>query len=87
MCGTRPSAQTSPFAKIPFRAVLLGAAISLVLVAPASAGVDCVMGSKAAPAELIPACGAIIDQPQICPPIALPRCWCAPTPMRGPRAV
>ncbi len=62
MCGTRSSAQTSPFANIPFRAVLLGAAISLVLVAPASAGVDCVMGSKAAPAELIPACGAIIDQ-------------------------
>ena len=51
-----------PFAKIPLRAFLLSAAMSLVLAAPASAAVDCVMGSKTAPAELIMACGAIIDQ-------------------------
>src|SRR5947209_1130219 len=62
MCGTRSSAQMFASAKISLRIALLSAAMSLVLAAPASAGVDCVMGSKAAPAELIPACGAIIDQ-------------------------
>lgn len=62
MCGTHPSAQMLSFAKISFRSLLLSAAMSVVLVAPASAGVDCVIGSKAAPAELIPACSAIIDQ-------------------------
>lgn len=56
---TRSSAQIS---KISLRALLLGAALSLVLAGSASAAVDCVAGSKAAPAELIPACSAIIDQ-------------------------
>jgi hypothetical protein len=59
MCGTRSSAQTS---KIPLRAFFLGAAMSLVLAGPASAAVDCVAGSKSAPAELMSACSAIIDQ-------------------------
>ncbi|PSO33859.1 tetratricopeptide repeat protein [Bradyrhizobium sp. MOS002] len=62
MCGTHPSAQMFSLAKISLGSFLLGAAMSVVLVAPALAGVDCVMGSKAAPAELIPACSAIIDQ-------------------------
>ncbi len=48
MCGMHLSAQTSSLAKIPLRAFLLGAAMSLVLAAPASASTDCVMGSKAA---------------------------------------
>src|SRR3954470_21231521 len=65
MCGTHPSAQMLSFAKISFLSLLLSAAMSVVLVAPASAGVDCVMGSKAAPAELIPACSATIDQTSI----------------------
>lgn len=59
MCGTRSSAQIS---KTSLRAFLLGAAMSLVLVAPASAATDCVMGSKAAPGEIIAACSAVIDQ-------------------------
>ena len=59
MCGTRPPAQTS---KILLRALLLSAAMSLVLAAPALAAVDCVGGSKATPADLIPACSTIIDQ-------------------------
>ncbi|HEX9211222.1 MAG TPA: hypothetical protein VF901_11995, partial [Bradyrhizobium sp.] len=59
MCGTRLPAQTS---KILLRALLLSAAMSVVLAASASAAVDCVMGSKATPAELIPACSTIIDQ-------------------------
>ena len=62
MCGTHSSAQMPSFAKISPRAFLLGAAMSLALVASASAGADCVLGSKAAPAELISACSAIIDQ-------------------------
>ncbi|MGY3106321.1 tetratricopeptide (TPR) repeat protein [Bradyrhizobium sp. LM6.9] len=62
MCGTHLSAQMFSFAKISLRSFLLSAAMSVVLVAPALSGVDCVMGSKAAPAELIPACSAIIDQ-------------------------
>lgn len=59
MCGTHSSAQIS---KTSLRAFLLGAAMSLVLVVPASAAADCVMGSKAAPAEIITACSAVIDQ-------------------------
>ena len=59
MCGPRSPAQMP---KISLRALLLGAAMSLVLAAPASAAVDCVSGSKAAPAELISACSTIVDQ-------------------------
>ncbi|MHC2366062.1 tetratricopeptide (TPR) repeat protein [Bradyrhizobium diazoefficiens] len=59
MCGTRSSAQTS---KTSLCALLLSAAMSLVLAAPASAAADCIAGSKAAPAELITSCSAIIDQ-------------------------
>lgn len=59
MCGPRSSAQIS---KTALRALLLSAAVSLVFAAPASAAADCVMGSKAAPAELTTACSAIIDQ-------------------------
>ncbi|QIO36649.1 tetratricopeptide repeat protein [Bradyrhizobium sp. 1(2017)] len=62
MCGTHSSAQMPPFAKISLRAFFLGAAMSLALIGPTSAGTDCVLGSKAAPAELISACSAIIDQ-------------------------
>jgi tetratricopeptide (TPR) repeat protein len=62
MRGTDLSARTPSSAKLSLRAVLLSAAIGLVLVAPASASVDCVMGSKATPAELILACSAIVDQ-------------------------
>ena len=62
MCGMHSSAQMPSFAKISPRAFLLGAAISLALIASASAGTDCVMGSKTAPAELITTCSAIIDQ-------------------------
>ncbi|GAH98365.1 unnamed protein product, partial [marine sediment metagenome] len=58
MCGVRSSAQIS---KISLRTFLLGAALGLVLAAPASAA-DCVMGSKAAPVEILSACSAIIDQ-------------------------
>ena len=56
---TRSSVQIS---KISLSAFLLGAAMSLVLAAPASAAADCMMGSKAAPAEIISACSAIVDQ-------------------------
>ena len=62
MCGTHPSAQTFPFAKFSLRTFLVSAAMSLVLAGPASAAVDCVAGSKAAPAELIASCAAVIDQ-------------------------
>lgn len=62
MCGMHLSAQTSSFTKASLCALLLGTAISLALVVPASAAADCVAGSKAAPAELIPACSTIIDQ-------------------------
>ncbi|MCJ9735712.1 hypothetical protein MOV75_36815, partial [Bradyrhizobium sp. PRIMUS42] len=62
MCGTHPSAQTSSFAKSSLRIFLFSAAMSFVLAAPASAATDCVMGSEAAPVELIPACSTIIDQ-------------------------
>lgn len=62
MCGTRPSAQMFSFAKLALRASLLSVAMSLVLAAPASAAADCVMGNKAAPAEIMSACSAIIDQ-------------------------
>ncbi|WP_027575412.1 tetratricopeptide repeat protein [Bradyrhizobium sp. WSM1743] len=62
MCGTQASAQALSPAKISLRALFLGAAMSLVLAAPASANAECVLGSKADPAELIPACSAIIDQ-------------------------
>lgn len=58
MCGQPFSAQPSRHS---LRAFLLGAAMSLVLAAPAMA-VDCVADSKALPAELIAACSAIIDQ-------------------------
>ncbi|WP_298884188.1 tetratricopeptide repeat protein [uncultured Bradyrhizobium sp.] len=61
MCGTRPSAQMFPFANPSLRAFFLSAAMSLALVAPAAAA-DCVMGSKDAPADIISACSAIIDQ-------------------------
>ena len=61
MCGMHPSAQTSLFTKTSLCALLLGTAMSLALV-PASAAAECVAGSKAALAELIPACTAIIDQ-------------------------
>jgi hypothetical protein len=46
MCGTHHSAQALWLAKSSFRAFLLSAAMGLVLAAPASAGTDCVMGSK-----------------------------------------
>lgn len=62
MCGTRASAQALSPARISLRAFLLGAAMSVASIAPAVAGADCVLGSKAAPAELISACSAIIDQ-------------------------
>ncbi|KRQ00236.1 tetratricopeptide repeat protein [Bradyrhizobium manausense] len=61
MCGTRSSAQMSSITHSRLRTFLLSAALSLVLAAPASAA-DCVMDSKAAPADIISACGAIIDQ-------------------------
>ena len=64
MCGTPASAQALSPAKIPLRAFFLGAAMCLVLASPASASAECVLGSKAAPAELIPACSAIIDKPE-----------------------
>lgn len=59
MCSTRSSAQIS---KVSLRTFLLGAALSLVLAVPASAAADCVMGSKSAPAEIVTACSAVIDQ-------------------------
>ncbi|MHB0771429.1 tetratricopeptide repeat protein [Bradyrhizobium sp. 5.13L] len=62
MCGTRAPAQALSPAKFPLRAFFLGAAMGLVLASPASASAQCVLGSKAAPAELIPACSAIIDE-------------------------
>ncbi|UWU93326.1 tetratricopeptide repeat protein [Bradyrhizobium sp. CB1015] len=62
MCGTQASAQALSPAKISLRALFLGAAMSFVLAAPAAASTACVLGSKAGPAELIPACSAIIDQ-------------------------
>lgn len=62
MCGTQASAQALSPAKLSLRAFFLGAAMSFALAAPASASTDCVLGSKAAPAELIPVCSAIIDQ-------------------------
>lgn len=62
MYGARSSAQMFSSAKVSLRAFFLSAAVSLVLAAPASATVDCVMGSKALPAEIIQACSAIIDQ-------------------------
>lgn len=62
MCGMPRSAQMSSFVKISLRAFFLGAAMGLTLIGPASAGTDCVPGSKAAPAELISACSTIIDQ-------------------------
>ncbi|MCA1390111.1 MULTISPECIES: tetratricopeptide repeat protein [unclassified Bradyrhizobium] len=62
MCGTHASAQALSPAKISLRALFLGAAMSFVLAAPAAASTECVLGSKAAPVELISACSAIIDQ-------------------------
>ncbi|AMA55602.1 tetratricopeptide repeat protein [Bradyrhizobium sp. CCGE-LA001] len=62
MCGTHSSAQMPAFAKISLRAFFLGAAMSLALIGPAFADADCVLNSKAAPADLISACSAIIDQ-------------------------
>ena len=62
MCGTRSSAQLFPIANGRLRTFLLGAAISCAFVAPAAAATDCVMGSKAAPADILSACSTIIDQ-------------------------
>lgn len=44
------------------RAFFLSAAMSLVLASPAAASTECVLGSRAAPAELIAACSGIIDK-------------------------
>ena len=62
MCGSRSSAQAFPIANGRVSRFVIGAAISLAIAAPASAAADCVMGSKAAPADLISVCSAVIDQ-------------------------
>jgi tetratricopeptide (TPR) repeat protein len=61
MCGRFHSAQLSSVA----RSALFGISLALSLTGaagPAAAGVDCVLGSKAQPSELVAACSNIIDQ-------------------------